>query len=90
MTCRIHYGLRGRRTIAGSTPEDAIVMLTQLILPARNAAEALGRTPQGPVIRLRDQPDAPAGSPTIYRYDRERLVAALAEAAATATTGEAA
>ena len=34
------FGLRGRRTIAGSTPDDAIVMLTQLILPARSAAEA--------------------------------------------------
>lgn len=33
------FGLRGRRTIAGSTPEDAVVLLTQLILPARNAAE---------------------------------------------------
>jgi peptidyl-prolyl cis-trans isomerase SurA len=34
------FGLRGRRTIAGSTPEDAVVMLTQMIFPARNAAEA--------------------------------------------------
>jgi peptidyl-prolyl cis-trans isomerase SurA len=34
------FGLRGRRTIAGSTPEDAIVLLTQMIFPARNAAEA--------------------------------------------------
>lgn len=34
------FGLRGRRTIAGATPDDAVVMLTQLILPARNPAEA--------------------------------------------------
>jgi two-component system chemotaxis sensor kinase CheA len=45
-------------------------------------AEALGRPLPARVIRLRDQPDAPAGSPTIYRYDREALLAALAEAAA--------
>lgn len=47
-------------------------------------AEALGRPLPARVIRLRDQPDAPAGSPTIYRYDREGLLAALAEAAAAA------
>ncbi|AUX70674.1 chemotaxis protein CheA [Porphyrobacter sp. HT-58-2] len=41
-------------------------------------AEALGRSIEGPVIRLRDQPDAPKGSPTIYRYDRDGLLAALA------------
>lgn len=34
------YGLRNRRTIAGSSPDDAIVTLTQLILPARNEPEA--------------------------------------------------
>jgi two-component system, chemotaxis family, sensor kinase CheA len=43
-------------------------------------ADALGRTPAGPVIRLRNQPDAPKGSGTIYRYDRAALVAALAAA----------
>jgi two-component system chemotaxis sensor kinase CheA len=32
------------------------------------------------VIRLRNQPDAPKGSGTIYRYDRDGLVAALAAA----------
>lgn len=45
-------------------------------------AEALGRTLPPRVIRLRDQPDAPASSPTIYRYDREGLLAALSDAAA--------
>ncbi|MBM3524490.1 MAG: rotamase [Alphaproteobacteria bacterium] len=34
------YGLRGKRTIAGSSPDEAILALTQLILPARNANEA--------------------------------------------------
>ena len=43
-------------------------------------AEALGRTLPGRLIRLRDQPDAPPGSGTIYRYDRESLLAALAAA----------
>ncbi len=43
-------------------------------------AEALGRPLPQQVIRLRDQPDAPAGSGTIYRYDRESLLAALAAA----------
>ncbi len=34
------YGLRSKRTIAGSSPDDAIVTLTQLILPARNEPES--------------------------------------------------
>lgn len=54
-------------------------------------AEALGRTLPGRVIRLRDQPDAPEGCETIYRYDREGLLAALAAASrAGIRTGEAA
>jgi len=57
-------------------------------------AETLGRPLPARVIRLRDQPDAPAGSATIYRYDREGLLAALAAAAADtaarAAAGEAA
>ena len=44
------------------------------------AAELLGRVPAGPVIRLRDHPEDSAGSDTIYRYDRESLLAALAAA----------
>jgi two-component system chemotaxis sensor kinase CheA len=43
-------------------------------------AEALGFALPARVIRLRDQPDAPPGCETIYRYDREALLAALAEA----------
>jgi two-component system chemotaxis sensor kinase CheA len=46
-------------------------------------AEALGRPLPPRVIRLRDQPDAPAGAETIYRYDRESLLAALAAASRT-------
>ena len=54
-------------------------------------AEALGRALPARVIRLRDQPDAPPGCATIYRYDREGLLAALAEAnRATRAEGEAA
>jgi len=45
------------------------------------AAEALGRELSGPVIRLRERPEATAGSDTIYRYDREALMAALTSAA---------
>ncbi|MDP5104217.1 MAG: chemotaxis protein CheA [Erythrobacter sp.] len=44
-------------------------------------AEALGRAPTGAVIRLRDHPEAPRGSATIYRYDRDGLLAALSAAA---------
>lgn len=55
-------------------------------------AEALGRPLPDRLIRLRDQPEAPANSATIYRYDREGLMAALTAAAAPvlARTGEAA
>ena len=44
-------------------------------------ASHLGQLPAGPVIRLRDHPDAPTGSPSIYRYDREGLAKALKAAA---------
>jgi two-component system chemotaxis sensor kinase CheA len=54
-------------------------------------AEALGRTLPDQVIRLRDQPEARDGCATIYRYDREALLAALAAAkTAGIRTGEAA
>lgn len=45
-------------------------------------AEALGQPLPARVIRLRDQPEAPAGSDTVYRYDRDGLLAALASVAA--------
>jgi two-component system chemotaxis sensor kinase CheA len=55
-------------------------------------AELLGHALPARVIRLRDQPEAPAGCPTVYRYDRDGLLAALAEVSgpARARTGEAA
>lgn len=53
-------------------------------------AETLGRPLPSRVIRLRDQPDAPAGAGTVYRYDREGLLAALAAAARAPVVGEAA
>lgn len=43
------------------------------------AAAALDTAFPAPVVRLREAPDAADGSPTIYRYDREGLVAALRE-----------
>ena len=50
-------------------------------------AEALGRTPAGQVIRLRDHPEKAPGSATIYRYDRDGLLAALAAARQGRTLG---
>ncbi|NQX93709.1 MAG: chemotaxis protein CheW, partial [Erythrobacter sp.] len=41
------------------------------------AAKALEWDIPSPVIRLRDQPEGPKGSETIYRYDREALMHAL-------------
>lgn len=53
-------------------------------------AEALGRAPSGPVIRLRDHPEAVPGNATIYRYDRDGLLAALAQARVSRRDGGAA
>lgn len=53
-------------------------------------AELLGHTLPAKVIRLRDQPEAPEGCPTVYRYDREGLLAALAAVSTRARSGEAA
>ena len=44
------------------------------------AAKVLEWDINGPVIRLRDQPEAPKNSETIYRYDREALLNALRSA----------
>ncbi|MDJ0978968.1 MAG: chemotaxis protein CheA [Erythrobacter sp.] len=54
------------------------------------AALALDMDIAQPVLRLRDHPDAPEGSQTIYRYDREALMSALQAARTPATKGEAA
>ncbi len=62
---------------AGEHDPQAIGILFEDVY---EVAEALGRPLPEQVIRLRDQPEAPAGSGTIYRYDREALFAALAKA----------
>ena len=53
-------------------------VVTILFEDVYEVAEALGRTPTGPVIRLRDHPEEPQARDTIYRYDRDGLLAALA------------
>jgi two-component system chemotaxis sensor kinase CheA len=61
----------------GGSDADVVSILSEDLF---EAAEALGRVPAGPVIRLRDHPDEGADGDTIYRYDREGLLAALAAA----------
>ena len=61
----------------GTTDPDAIGIVFDDVF---EVAEALGFALPTRVIRLRDQPDAPPDCETIYRYDREGLLAALAEA----------
>ena len=56
---------------------DVVTILSEDVF---EAAEALGRVPAGPVIRLRDHPEDRTGGATIYRYDRDGLLAALAAA----------
>jgi two-component system chemotaxis sensor kinase CheA len=53
-------------------------VVTILFEDVYEVAEALGRAPTGPVIRLRDHPEEPQARDTIYRYDRDGLLAALA------------
>lgn len=64
----------------GADPATVAIVLDEVF----EVAEALGRAPTGAVIRLRDHPDAPKESGTIYRYDREGVLTALAAAARTA------
>jgi two-component system chemotaxis sensor kinase CheA len=63
-------------------PEDSAdeATVTVVFEEVFEVAEALGRTPPGPVIRLREHAEAPQDAESIYRYDREALLAALAEA----------
>ena len=68
----------GYEVVPGA-PEDPEV-ISILFEDVYEAAEVLGRTPAGPVIRLRDHPEEPQAKDTIYRYDREGLIAALAAA----------
>ncbi|WP_379920456.1 chemotaxis protein CheA [Erythrobacter sp. R86502] len=67
----------------GTVDDAAISIMFEDVF---EVAEALGHPQPARVIRLRDQPDAPPGTATIYRYDRKALLAALAAA----KTGEAA
>ena len=78
----------GYDIIADGSPDPQAVSI--VFDEVFEVAEMLGRVPQGPVIRLRDQPDAPPGCATIYRYDREALLKALAKAQRAAMAGEAA
>ena len=55
-------------------------MITIVFEEIYEVASALGKPITGPVIRLRDQPEAPAHENTIYRYDREGLIEALRRA----------
>ena len=75
----------GYDIVAGATDDADIV--TILFEDVYEAAEALGRVPRGPVIRLRDHPEAPSARGTIYRYDRDGLLAALAAARHTRLAG---
>ncbi|MEE4539849.1 MAG: chemotaxis protein CheA [Erythrobacter sp.] len=52
---------------------DALIMFEEDF----EAAQALDMRFDAPVIRLREQPTAPPGAETIYRYDRNGLFAAL-------------
>jgi len=66
----------GYDIVAGDSADPQVV--TILSEDLYEAAKLLGRVPAGPVIRLRDHPGDSARSETIYRYDRESLLAALA------------
>ncbi|MFN3864363.1 MAG: chemotaxis protein CheA [Erythrobacter sp.] len=68
----------GYEIVAGRTTDsDVVTILSEDVF---EAAEALGCVPAGPVIRLRDHPEDCSGGATIYRYDRQGLLAALAAA----------
>ncbi len=62
---------------AAQDDPDTIAIICEEVF---EVADALGRAPSGPVIRLREYPDAPKGCETIYRYDRDGLLDALAAA----------
>jgi two-component system chemotaxis sensor kinase CheA len=68
----------GYEVVSGADEDPEVVKI--LSDDVFEAAEALGRVPAGPVIRLRDHPGQGDGGATIYRYDREALLAALAAA----------
>jgi two-component system chemotaxis sensor kinase CheA len=71
------YELAGQGGQDGSADNPA---LTIWFDDEYEAAEALGRAGEGPVIRLSNQPEATQDGKTIYRYDREGLTRALRQA----------
>ena len=83
----------GYDVVAGDS-EAGDGALTIIMEDIYEVASHLGQLPQGPIIRLRDHPDAAPDAPSIYRYDRDGLARALLEmraaAAPLAAVGEAA
>jgi two-component system chemotaxis sensor kinase CheA len=69
----------GYRVVEDGSHEEAaaVAALTILMDDLYEVASHLGQLPQGPIIRLRDHPDAAPGAPSIYRYDSEGLTRAL-------------
>ncbi len=67
----------GYTVLDGAAHGTADHVLTIIPEDIYEVASHLGQVPQGPVIRLRDNPEAAAGSPSIYRHDRESLLKAL-------------
>ncbi|MGB3471920.1 MAG: chemotaxis protein CheA [Erythrobacter sp.] len=81
--------------IVAADSESAEDILSIWFEDEYESAQALELPITGPIIRLRDHPDAPQGCKTIYRYDRAALAEALRMARAQAavnnkTSGEAA
>ena len=65
--------------VADPAESNASKAVTILMEDVYEAASHVGQLPAGPIIRLRDHPDAAPDSPSIYRYDREALIKALRE-----------
>jgi len=63
--------------VVPSDSEGADQVLSIWFEDEYESAQALDLPITGPVIRLRDHPDAHQGCETIYRYDREALAEAL-------------
>ena len=82
----------GYDVVSDASEEDEDNVLAIWFEDEFESAKALDLPTGERVIRLRDHPDAPNGSDTIYRYDREGLIAALkaARLSAPPTAGEAA
>ncbi|MEO1729561.1 MAG: chemotaxis protein CheA [Pseudomonadota bacterium] len=81
----------GYEVVTGSSTSDEDV-LAIWFEDEFESASALDMPISKRIIRLRDHPDAAQSSPTIYRYDRQGLIAALkaARSSSPPRTGEAA